>query len=626
MPAPRVLPRHFPSAPIAAVIFLSSFSSSSWLTWFVESRRFRVVIYRATPSGIAAALSAATLSSSFPSSRPNTAPESSSSSTSTATGCTYGSGTGILVIEPTAHVGGMATEGGIGFRDAKSDELRLQHANTQYQWGRLNAKYYNSQKDKYYDPIELVWQPDHWVGEASFLTLLNESGVELLLNHDLLEGTDGVQIDICTPRRIHSVVLENGTVIEADYFIDASYTGDLMRAAGVDTTFGRESADTYHEPWGGVTNYSASQFKISLNPIDDSGDYKSVLHPISYVRVGEDPNTHLGASDTNLMAYSYRVCLSKDPAIAVPVTPPADYNPFDFELARRLVQSELLNEVSLSEPWLHLDYMGFPRELTSDGHDTMKYDACCGWSPMGIDAVGLSLGYANASRQERLAMEARHRYYVQGLLWFWRTDPAVPIDVRRSFAEYGLCNDSWVDNGHFPRQLYVREASRLVGDQVFTQHDRNEECKPDSIAVGNWGLDVHDMQRVAFYQVDESASSSSSSVVPNGTWRIMNEGLRGDVEQQGGVFPFEIPYWTILPKREQVSNLAVVSCPSFSHVAFAAVRVEPTLWTLGQAAGTAAAMASNESLFSLHDVNVARLQQALIDQGVIIHWPYGRTC
>jgi hypothetical protein len=118
------------------------------------------------------------------------------------------------------------------------------------------------------------------------------------------------------------------------------------------------------------------------------------------------------------------------------------------------------------------------------------------------------------------------------------------------------------------------------------------------------------MQRIAV-QTDEG-------------WKVVNEGLRGD--NQGGIFPFEIPYWVILPKREQVGNLAVLGTPSASHVAFSAIREEPTLWQLGQAAGTAAAIAVSTGVESLHDVTIGRLQEALIEQGGVVHWPPNRTC
>ena len=536
------------------------------------SCKYEIAVYRATPGGIAAAMSAAKL------------------------------GRHVLLVEPTAHVGGMATEGGIGLRDAKNDWLRSHPQNAQYQWGRRNAAFYGVDG--------VVWQPDHWVGEQSFLSLLKDAGVSVLLNHDIVEGTKGVHLDAQTPSHLQAILLENGTWIEAAYFIDASYEGEIMLATQVDSTFGRESAATYNETWGGITHFSAAQFPPHLNPIDQDGQL------LKYVSYGENPEQVKGLGDDSLMAYSYRVCLTKDPHLSVPITPPLGYNPRDFELARRLIRANRKRNQTLRAPYLHLEYVGYDKLANATfPHETnqsfMKYDACCGISPVGVDAVGLAEGYATANRQKRQRIAKAHRYYVQGLLWFWRTDPVVPRKVRRFYRQYGLCGDSFLDNGHFPRQLYVREASRLVGDWVFSMNDRDHRCRRDSIAVGYWGFDIHDMKRIAFFR--------------HGHWVLQNEGLRGDTHQ-GGVFPFDIPYWAILPKRKQLANLAVVSCPSASHVAFAAMRIESTLWTLGQAAGTGAAIAFESRIDSFHNVEIRKLQAALVAQGVVIHWPENRTC
>lgn len=440
------------------------------------------------------------------------------------------------------------------------------------------------------------------------------------LNTDLVEGPSGVRIENGPPRRIAAIQIMKGNHygtnvscrcwITAKYFIDASYEGDLMQAAGVSFTVGRESNATYNESWAGVTNHSESQFPLPIDPLDEHGQllrYIQQPHHANNAAANDDQNppwNHLGAADHNVMAYSYRVCLTQD-ADRVPITPPLNYNPADFELARRLVLAELRSGKSLSQPWLYLDYMGY----SQIPERTMKYDACCGFSPVGIDATGLAVGYATATRATRAQMAAEHRYYVQGLLWFWQSDPSLPKEVRTGFAQYGLCPDAWPDNGHFPRQLYVREAARMVGDKVFTQQDRQQQgqgCRQDSIAMGSWGFDIHEMQRVAFRIGSQ--------------WMAWNEGSTG--YRQGDHDPFEIPYWIMLPKRKEITNLLVPNCPSVSHVAFAAVRVEPTLWQLGVAAGTAVAISARSNgspPAPLHDVNISELQQELLKEGSQIH-------
>jgi hypothetical protein len=495
----------------------------------------------------------------------------------------------------------MATEGGIGLRDGQSDNRILDGRNSQVRWGILNAFRYGVTNDT-------IWQPDSYVGEESFWKLLDQAGVEVRLETNFVEGPSGIIVERNTRAsspHIHSLRIEGNSneVLKAKFFIDASYEGELMQAAGVSFTFGRESSDTYNESWAGITNHSAAQFPLPINPFQTN-----TTTLLRYIQKAPDPRRHIGESDDNVMSYSYRVCLTTDPANKVPLTPPAGYDPNDFELARRLIQAQVVRNLTISEPWCYLEYNGY-KQITKSN---MKYDACCGFSPFGIDNPGLAVGYANASRAERARIADNIRYFVQGLMWFWQTDPIIPERIRQKHASYGLCKDEWADNGHFPRQLYAREALRLVGDRIFIQKDRSKECLQDSIAVASWFFDIHDVQRVAV-QIEN-----------NGTWTVWNEGLVGYQEDKS--YPFDLPYWILLPKKAEVANLAVTNCPSVSHVAFSALREEPTLWALGHAAGLAAAMASSQGLASFHDVNVNILREALRSQGGRIHFPADCEC
>ncbi len=248
----------------------------------------------------------------------------------------------------------------------------------------------------------------------------------------------------------------------------------------------------------------------------------------------------------------------------------------------------------------------------------LKFDACCGASSVSIDAVGLAVGYATATRTQRKQYYDAHKYYVQGLMWFWVSDPSVPEIFREFLKPYGLCKDEWPENEHFPPQLYVREAARIVGDKVYVQKDKVQAntpdgCLDDSIAIGEWGFDIHDMQRVAV--IDKETKEPI----------VFNEGLTSG--GTGGSFVYEVPYYIILPKRKEMVNLAVPNCPSVSHVTFSAVRVEPTLWQLGQAAGTAAGLGvAKGGGVPLQDVPVETIQEALLKQGTFIHWSPKERC
>jgi hypothetical protein len=321
----------------------------------------------------------------------------------------------------------------------------------------------------------------------------------------------------------------------------------------------------------------------------------------------------VGEADDNVMAYSFRLCLTTREENQVNVTAPPGYTTEAFELSRRYVQSLLAAGKSLHTPWGNLPYRSYP---PGD-----KYDACCGAAPVGIDAAGLARGYSNGTYAEREEIKKQHMFYVQGLAYFWMFDPdsGVPEAKQREMRKYGLCKDEWPDNNHYPPQLYVREAARMVGDKVYTQNDRVYSggpggCRDDSIGVGSWGFDIHQMERVPV-----SGASGSGPYA-------YNEGLTSP--GQGDNIAFDLPYWLLLPKRAEITNLLVPNCPSISHVAFAAVREEPTLWQMGQAAGTAAAIAASSPAqpVVLQDLDVSALIEVLHRRGVVNHFPMRPNC
>ncbi len=552
------------------LLFLTSIS--------VHCRPYDVIVYSATPAGIAGAIAARTSGAER-----------------------------VLLIEPTGYVGGMASPGGIGFRDCTFDIIRINNS-TQYYWAMKNAAYYGTDKP--------VWQPDNWVGEMSFKQMLSEYDVELRLNTNFKEGSEGIRSVVENQlRRITEIVLESGEILQGKYFIDASYEGELMMATGhVRYTYGRESWQQYNESFAGVTSSSLSQFNVSVNPFKHNPFKENTFDLLKYVRMGPDPRSIIGEADDNLMAYSFRACITNNVENSVPFPKPPNYNPEDFELSRRLNLDDIANNRTIRLPWIPYDYSNYPSDIVK----AQKYDACCGSAPIGIDAVGLAVGYATANRTQRKQYYDDHKYYVQGLMWFWSTDPSVPDDIRNKIKTYGLCKDEWPKNGHFPPQLYVREAVRMVGDKVFSQANRSEAdklggCLDDSIAIGDWGFDIHDMQRVVVF--DQQTKEPF----------VFNEGLTD--AGTGGMYPYEIPYYVVLPQRSEMVNLAVPNCPSVSHVTFAAIRVEPTLWQLGQASGTAAgfALKIGDNL-PLHDVPVINIQESLIEQGTFVHWPPKDTC
>jgi hypothetical protein len=205
------------------------------------------------------------------------------------------------------------------------------------------------------------------------------------------------------------------------------------------------------------------------------------------------------------------------------------------------------------------------------------------------DFIGYSWDYPQASYARKSVIWHQHLLYTESFFYFVSHDPSVPESLRAEANEWGLPKDEFLDTDHWPNQLYIREGRRLLGRYVMRQSDLQENrTKPDSIGMGSYNSDSHNVQRIA---------------MPDGS--VQNE---GDV--QVPVQPYEIAYRIITPKRSESTNLLVPVCLSASHVAYASVRMEPQYMIIGQAAGVAAALAIREHK-PVQDISIESLQKIL---------------
>jgi len=521
---------------------------------------YDIVIYGATPAGITAAIAAAN-----------------------------GGQFTVALIDPASNFGGMSVAGGIGLRDIGTPATLN---GTALKWAMMNAAHYNVNYP--------VWQPDMPVGEANFRTLLKqEPSIDLHSNEPLYEGPDNVVkvgtiiTKIATGLDAASLTIWNGKV-----FIDASYEGDLARAAKASYTFGRESASQYNETYGGVRSKWTDWGNFdSKEPVSATYDNDTL---IPYVNAG--PLAPQGSADDKMMGYSYRVCITARSTNKAPFPKPPGYNPDDFVLLQRyldyLVAFKYPKGPPLNFPVGLLDYRSYP---PGD-----KYDMCDSQSAVTSDVINLNAGYVTGTRAQRKLIEDKHYYYIAGFLTYLATDPRVPAFTRNDTLRYGLCKDQWPENNHWPTQMYVREGLRIIGDRVTTQNDLiGGRCINDSIGVGSWEYDIHVVQRVAVASANNKLAVDNEGQIMTGT--------------AGGAV-YELSYSLLLPKRTEVTNLLVPVCHSASHVAYSALRVEPTFMQLGQASGVAATIAIKDKL-ALHDVPIKTMQPILLQQGINLHWP-----
>lgn len=481
----------------------------------------------------------------------------------------------VVLADPSAHVGGRFAET-LGF----SEVDRLQPGSVGGMWTALRAKV-----DAHYG--REIHMPEPHVMERILREWLAAEGVVLT------ERFRPVKADKAGPRllRVHA---DGGLArhadrhdsIEASVFIDASYHGDVLPIAGVGFTIGREARAEYGESLAGVVLKLVDppgpiDIPVTSTPISGFAADGSTLLP--HVQ-GLTTDVREGDGGRHLQCANLFACLTRNPANRVELTEPRDYDPAEFELLRREIARD-------------------------DRHAAIRFGAVSGDKAAMNDSVGSLLhwglaggadGYPGASPQERRRIWEKHRGYTHRLLWFLRTDPAVPEAIRESNRQWGLPQDEFTDNDHWPYDLYAREGRRMLGNFVMTQRDLFDDVtKPDAIALGSFQVDSHVVRRLA---------------TPDGK-QVINEG--GFL-----VIPpiYEIPYRVLLPKAAECDNLLVTCAASTSRVAFNSLRIEPTWMMLGEAAGNAAAIASQDQV-TVQRVDVAALRQRLRQAAVPFEKP-----
>jgi hypothetical protein len=280
--------------------------------------------------------------------------------------------------------------------------------------------------------------------------------------------------------------------------------------------------------------------------------------------------------------------LTDNPADRLPFPKPANYDPHTYELLARLIAAKIKGgdkTPALKEFVLIARIPNGKADFNNNG-------------PFSTDFIGKSWGYPNGSYAERKRIWDDHMNYTRGFFYFLGHNQRVPKELRDQLNTWGMPKDEFQDTNHFPNQLYIREARRMVGDFVMTQKDlQTEITKPDAIGMGSYNSDSHNIQRVVKADGD-----------------VENEG-----DMQVPVKPYQIPYRVMLPKQTEATNLLVPVCFSASHVAYSSVRMEPQYMILGEAAGVAAAM-SVQKQESVQDVDTKELSQTLLDQGAVLEY------
>jgi len=518
-------------------------------------------------------------------------------------------GKSVLLIEPTNHVGGLTT-GGLGATDIGNKKAI----------GGISREFYQNIKAHYENPDNWKWQqrseyfrPNSdnpskegedamWTFEPSaamkvYQQMMASEDIELV-TEKRLDREKGVEVN---NNRIVAITMESGETYRGKMFIDATYEGDLMAAAGVSYMVGRESNTEFGETLNGVqANYYniTLKGKVSRNavhhnfipgvdPYIEKGNSSSGLLPFI---IDGGPGID-GTADNKIQAYCYRMTLTDHPENRVPFEKPKNYRELDYELLFRNYEAaigpieKMYHYGDPLVPWINSP---MPNRKTDTNNQK-------GFS---TDFIGQNFDYPEASYTEREKIAQRHLEYQQGLMWTLAYHPRIPLKVREVVSKWGLAKDEFENSGGWTPQLYVREARRLRSDYVVTQRDCEdlETQVKDAVGLAAYTMDSHMVQRY----VDHNGF-------------VQNEGnFEAGVER-----PFPIPFRAIIPKKGEVTNLLVPVCVSSSHVAFGSIRMEPVFMVLGQSAATAAVLAIEENV-TIQDLPYEKLQKRLKADGQVL--------
>jgi hypothetical protein len=421
------------------------------------------------------------------------------------------------------------------------------------------------------------------VAQQEITALVREAKVEVALN-ELLDRKNGVKRE---GHRIVSITTLSGRTYRGRIFVDASYTGDLMAAAGVSYTVGRESNSTYGETINGAqrgdtkprTHYTQGDkdhFIRHVDPYIKPGDADSGL--LSHIHAELPVN---GEGDSRIQAYNYRLCMTDDPTNRIAIEKPEGYRELDHELLLRNFEAGDSRLPAL----IH--------ELPGGKVDWNSMHA------IGTDFVGANWEYPEADYETRRRIEQEHELYIRGHLWTLANSPRVPETIRKQAARYGLCKDEFADHGGWPPMIYIREARRMVGDYVMTEADcKAKRSAPDPVALASFGMDSHAVR----YFVTEQGHAERDGVI----WQVPPH-------------PYGISYRSIVPRTGECENVFVPVCLSASHAAHGSIRMEPVFMELGEAAALAASIAIKEGS-TVQAVEYAKLRAKLDANGLPVVW------
>ena len=403
-----------------------------------------VVVYAATPCGIAASIMAAR------------------------------EGAAVLLVEPGRHVGGLLTS---GLNTAETEHMLpwtiggFAHEFYQRMGGRYRAEAAEPLTPAGKEAATPAYEFESHIAERVYLEMLREAGVGVRYGA-------AVSSVLKNGSRIHSLRLTDGSSVPGKVFIDASYGGDVMARTGVSYVVGREGRKEFGEEAAGIRFDHETR---RAHTLDGKGN---LLPGIS----GWKKDYREGDADPGVMSYNFRLCVTRDPANRVPFPEPGHYDPSRYELLANWLREGEGNKT-----------IGLGAIVDLYGRRNGKFEMNNKQSAIiSLGNPGGQFGWPDGDYDERAAIYDDHLEYTLGLLRFLATEDVVPGRVRGEIGRFGLAADEFADHQNLPYQLYVREGRRMRGRYVVRQQDvQTERRKDDSIGMSSHFIDCHHVQRLA---------------------------------------------------------------------------------------------------------------------------------
>ena len=498
-------------------------------------------------------------------------------------------GKSVIIVSPDKHLGGI-TSSGLGFTDTGNKAV-IGGLSREFYQGIYNyyekSETWKFQKKEEYGgkgqgtpavdgDHKTMWIFEPNVAEKVFEDFISDNNITVY-REEWLDRETGVSVQNGT---IQSIKTLNGKTFNGTFFIDATYEGDLMAAAGVSFIVGREANSVYKEKRNGIQlgvfDHKHNFGKRKISPYVNPKDPKSgVIANVSTTNPGVK-----GQGDHKIQSYCFRMCLTQNEENRVAFQKPEGYDPSQYELLVRLY----------NDGWDET----FGR---FDAIPNLKTDVN-NHGPFSSDYIGMNYDYPEATYERRQEIIKDHENYQKGWFYFIANDSRVPEHVRTEMSKWGLSKDEYKDNNNWPYLLYIREARRMIGEVVMTEHEILGKTKVNKpIGMGSYAMDSHNVQRY---------------ITKHGY--VQNEGDIGEEEKH----PYKIDLGAITPKKEECKNLLVPVAVSASHIAFGSIRMEPVFMILGQSAGLLSVMAMEENK-NVSDIDYTKIRAKLIEAGQIIY-------